>query len=386
MDNFEKTALSTNMQEELIYLIIKRLTSTINSEEAAALQAWISESKDNQRIFNEVSDIWLATYTNSTSEFNSFEALKKVKMKLNETPKESSQQKSKIFINPWLKVAAFALFLITVGGLGYYAGVAKNAPPSSFTEIEAPMGSRSRVNLPDGTKVWLNGGSNLKFSNSFNKTDRNITITGEGYFDVSHNENLPFVVNAKEIRIKVLGTAFNIKAYPDEAIETTLERGSLAIEKITENGSSIPQTVLEPNQRATYIKNLQGKHLSDIDKLAKREQDIRQNREVNSDSQEQLLISKNVETHIFTSWKDNKLVFRNEPFESLTIKLERWYGVSIKIEDAEIEKYHFNGTFEKETIQDVLKIIHYTLPIKYTFDHDQISISLDKTAWKGGLK
>lgn len=364
------------MSEELIYLIIKRLTNAIDSEEAGQLRKWIESSPDNRRIFNEVSDIWLASASNTGHDFNALDALEKVKLRLAE---KNINKTKKIFLSPLLKIAAFALVLIGIGALSYYAGVSKNKPTSDFTLIEAPMGSRTKVSLPDGSKVWLNGGSNLKFSNSFNKSDRIVTIIGEGYFDVTHNKQLPFVVNTREIRIKVLGTAFNIKAYPDDGlVETTLERGSLAIEKLTIEGNSIPQTVLEPNQRATFIKKEGEVHLSDIDKKAT--ENI--HKEPIQPVKEQLLISKKIDTQIFTSWKDDKLVFRNEPFESLTIKLERWYGVNIEIEDEEIKKYHFNGTFEKETIHDVLNIIHFTLPIKYTVNHDQISISLDKAAVK----
>lgn len=367
------------MPEELIYLIIKRLTNSIDHEEELHLQRWIENSPENRRIFDEVSDIWLSSAQNSEREFNASEAFNKIKSRLG-SPILQESKKKPLLINSLLRAAALALFLIGIGALSYYAGVSKNRPVTSdYTLIEAPMGSRSKVNLPDGTKVWLNGGSSLKFSNTFNKSDRSVTIRGEGYFDVKHNKELPFFVNTGEIRIKVLGTAFNIKAYPDEGlVETTLERGSLAIEKVGEEGGHLPQAILEPNQRATFIKKEGTVHLSDVDKKTNEETQAIIKKPV----KEQLLISKKIDTQIFTSWKDNKLVFRNEPFESLIIKLERWYGVNIEIEDEEIKKYHFNGTFEKETIQDVLKIIHFALPIQYTVIHDQISIRLDKTTSK----
>jgi ferric-dicitrate binding protein FerR (iron transport regulator) len=385
MNNFEINAHILNMSEELLYLIIKRLTNTIASDEVNTLQQWLENSAENQKIYNEVCDIWLASSRNSADNFDSFEALKKVKMRLQDY-EESKINKKKIYFSPLFKVAAFILFLLTVGTLSYYAGSSRNNSNNEITEIEAPLGSRTRVNLPDGTKVWLNGGSKIKFANSFNKTNRAVDIVGEGYFDVKRNEKLPFVVNTKEIRIKVLGTAFNIKAYPDEgAVETTLERGSLAIEKLTLNGKSIPQTVLKPNQRATFIKNEGKVHLSDIDKKANEQvtgKEKLNNSVIKEPIKEQLLISKEIDTHIFTSWKDDKLVFRNESFESLTLKLERWYGVKIMIEDEEIKNYHFNGTFEKETIHDVLNIIHFALPIKYSVLHNQITISLDQNIGK----
>ncbi|HEX3008708.1 MAG TPA: FecR domain-containing protein, partial [Bacteroidales bacterium] len=367
----------------LIYLIIKRLTNTIESEENAILKKWLESSVDNQRIYNEVSDIWLASYRNSEKEYDSFAALDKVKLRLEELKVEPNNKKKHPILFPLLRIAAVMLILIAVGMLSYRAGSQKEIPsPTDFTEIQAPLGSRTRVNLPDGTKVWLNSGSLLRFANSFNKTERSVTITGEGYFDVSHNKKLPFVVNTKEIRIKVIGTAFNIKAYPDDGlVETTLERGSLAIETVMANGKTVPKTVLEPNQRATFVKNEGKIHLSDVDKEVTK----KINNEIKTPIKEQLLISKKIDTKIFTAWKDNKLVFRNEPFESLVIKLERWYGVNIEIKDEEINNYHFNGTFEKETIQDVLNIIHFALPIQYEVAHDQVYISLDKKAGKHKL-
>jgi ferric-dicitrate binding protein FerR (iron transport regulator) len=379
MEEFGLTTTKNHMSEELIYLIIKRLSNTITSEEVVLLEKWLEKTPENRRIFNEVSDIWLASARNSENNFDSSVALEKVRLRL----EAANNNKNNLLLFQSLKrIAAIVILVISLTFIGYYAGVRNRSEPTSeITQIEAPLGSRTKINLPDGTKVWLNGGSTLRFGNSFNKTDREVAITGEGYFDVTPGKQIPFVVNTREIRIKVLGTAFNIRAYPEDgAVETTLERGSLSIETLNRKGEPVPQTILEPNQRATYIKHEGVVHLSEVDKIANEKEII--NVADREPVKEKMLISKKIDTQVFTSWKDNKLVFRNEPFESLTIKLERWYGVHINIVDEEIKKYHFNGTFEKETIHDVLNIIHYTLPIKYTVSHDQVSISIDKKAWK----
>lgn len=345
------------MPEEILDLIIRRLSKNdLGEEETIMLQQWLRESVHNQMVFNEISDIWLASAGNHPTGFDPYMALKKVQTRIQKENKKVRKKKNPIFYA--LRIAAFALVLLVIGGLSYYAGIRKGKTTTGFTEIVTPPGSRSRINLPDGTQVWLNGGSNLKFNNTFDETDRSVTFTGEAYFEVKHNAKKPFVVNAGEIIVRVMGTAFNIKAYPEEeTIETTLEQGSLSVEEINPDGKSVSRAILEPDQRAIFIKN--------------------------NTVKEQLQISKKIDSQIYTSWKDNKLVFRNEPFKSLVLKLEKWYGITIEIEDAEINDYHFNGTFENETINDVLKIIHATLPIKYTVDHDHISISLDKRAWKG---
>lgn len=374
MENVEKTEFKNLMSEEIIYLIIKRLTNTLGEAEAETLGLWLNENAENKRIFDEVFDIWTAS-SKSSSEFDAFEALKKVKQRLQST-NQADQIKKKRRLT-FIRLAASVILIVGIGALSYYVGLSRQSKSAkSITEINAPMGSRTKVTLPDGTKVWLNGGSSLRFGNLFNKADRSVVLKGEGYFDVTHKKSLPFIVNTLEIRIKVLGTAFNIKAYPEEgSVETTLERGSLAIEKMISNGGFESQTVLEPNQRATYIRKEGKVHLADIDQKLPEAQEMNSSNEI---VHEKFLISKKVDTRDFTSWKDNKLVFRNESFESLTLKLERWYGVKIEVTDEEIKNYHFNGTFEKETIQDVLKIIHITLPIKYTVNHDLVVISLDK--------
>jgi transmembrane sensor len=368
------------MPEAILYLIVKRLTYTISSEETITLNQWIGEKPSHLKLFNEVCDIWTASGNDTNKNYDSFSALDKVKQRLLQV--NSEKRTSSGILKMWVRVAAAVLLLLTVGTSFYYIGKVKTTIAPRLTEISAPLGSRTRVILPDGTKVWLNGGSTLKYSNTFNLSDRAVSILGEGYFDVTHNKNLPFTVSTSQIRIKVLGTAFNIKAYPDErSVETTLERGSLAIEKIAHNGTLIPQTILEPNQRATYFKTEDQVYLSKVAKkeLAKKEET---KAEKHASIDEQLLVSKKIDTQIFTSWKDNKLVFRNEPFESLTVKLERWYGVKINIEDEEIKNYHFNGTFEKETVQDVLNIIHYTLPVKYIVEHGVVTITRDNTIIK----
>ncbi|NJO68695.1 MAG: DUF4974 domain-containing protein [Bacteroidetes bacterium] len=300
------------------------------------MQHWISDSPENLKYFNEVCDIWTAYGEHLHNDYDPLEALDKVRNRLGGFL-ENKEKKARGLTGLWLKVAAFILALIAVGWLSYYAGNRQTGLTPEITEIESPMGSRTKVNLPDGTKVWLNGGSMLKFSSRFNKSDRIVSITGEGYFDVMHRKELPFVVNTHEIRIKVLGTTFNIKAYPDDgSIETTLERGSLSIEKMSSGGTSMPQTILAPNQRATYIK-MNGKvHLSEEDKKAT----MNNSPDPIKPLREKLLISKRIDTQVYTSWKENKLVFRNEPFESLILKLERWYGVNIIVKDDEINNYH----------------------------------------------
>jgi ferric-dicitrate binding protein FerR (iron transport regulator) len=195
-------------------------------------------------------------------------------------------------------------------------------------------------------------------------------LEGEAFFDVTKKDGKFFMVKTRGITVRVLGTAFNVKAYPNEgSIETTLVRGSLIVEQHTE-GKEVTETLLEPNQRAIYIKKEGNLILSGVENKSLKPENINKS----ENPKEEIILSKQVDTEVFTAWKDNRLIFRNEIFESLAIKLERWYGVTIDIKDDEIKKYHFNGTIVNETIQDVMEIIKYTLPISYTIEHNTITI------------
>jgi transmembrane sensor len=334
------------MNEGIFDIIIRQLKGLTNSLEEAMLANWLNESEENKRAFDEISDIWTATAKpDKRNPFDSKIAFENVKRQIGLTKRKS-------FISFWrnanfYKIAAGIIISFGLGFLVNKLLSEKQLTNSDvITQVTAPIGSKSKVVLPDGTNVWLNSGSTICYNSSFNKIKREIKLEGEAFFDVHKNKNLPFVIQtSNSLFVKVLGTAFNLKAYSSENfIETTLERGSLIVERTV--GDKIYETKLVPKQRATFNK-----------------------------VEKKMQVSIENDPTIFSAWRNNELIFRNEPFESLVIKLERWYGVSIIIKDKEIKYFHFNGTIQNESITDVMNIIKYTLPINYTLAHNQIVIS-----------
>jgi ferric-dicitrate binding protein FerR (iron transport regulator) len=358
-------------------IIINYLCGRATEEEIKELQNWLSLGEENKRTYDEIADIWNGTVRVNKQKFDAKAALGKVQLitrkKNNKVFVQSSNQaKSDKFYAYANKIAAFFIIALLIGNLILFQQY-KSITISNkniYTEIVAPVGSKSNITLPDGTQVWLNSGSKIKFGALFNKSDRNVIIEGEAYFDVIKNKKMPFLVITPDVTIRVLGTAFNVKAYPDEgSIETTLVRGSLIVEQKTD-ASKTSQTILAPNQRATFVKKSGKLYLSDIENQVLKKDKIDRIEKLKG----KVLVSKQIDTDVFTAWKDNRLVFRNESFKSLAVKLERWYGVKITIVDIEIEEYHFNGTIENETINDVMEIIKYALPINYTIQHNNIII------------
>ena len=209
----------------------------------------------------------------------------------------------------------------------------------TWHEIESPAGMRSHVVLPDGTDLWLNAESKIKYGIPFTLENRQVELSGEAFLKVVKNENAPFIVNAGTASVKVLGTQFNVKAYPeDELLEIALTEGSVEFTGTTADGKKAAATLI-PN-----------------DFLA-----------MNKTTGKFRLENKNLNNHI--SWVKNIIIFDETPMPEVAKTLERWYGVKVVVADAEINKYRFNTTFENESLFRVLELLELSSPaikIKYT--------------------
>jgi len=266
-------------------------------------------------------------------------------------------------------VFAFGLFWLTQSVLIKKTTAAKTALGDQITRVEVPLGSKSRVILPDGSVVNLNSGSTLMYSSSgFDSLNRSVFLTGEGFFNVAKDTARPFYVTTPGIKFKVLGTTFNIKAYPDENTEeATLVTGSVEIyasaDKV-DNGNPI---VLKPNQTAVFVKS--GKVIPTIDPskvLVTKKNPVK-------------LKSLNLQpastTEQIISWKENRLVFDNQKFSDLIVQIERWYDVKITVDYQELLSARFTGKFDKETIEQVLQALASVTPFNYKIKQNLITIS-----------
>ena len=276
-------------------------------------------------------------------------------------------KKEKLFFSSGI-LATIVLLIVM---LYNYEKPKKILPAEKFTqsEISTKAGSRTKILLPDGSSVWLNGGSKLVYdNNSFNKKFREVTLTGEAYFDVVKNKERPFIIHAGKIKIKVLGTAFNVKAYPGESsTETSLIRGS--IEVTMENRKE--KIMLQPNDKL-IVRN----ELPSVEKV---KANVNKAGSIVADSPATLLTHLtrgNDESSIVeTAWVENKLVFDKETFEAVAKKMERWYGVTIHIAGDKLKLQRLTGTFEKETLSEALMALQLSTPIfKYRIDHQTVNI------------
>ncbi len=244
---------------------------------------------------------------------------------------------------------------------------------SSFPhEIVAQKGSRTRTILPDGSTVWLNAGSRIVYGSEFNLANREITLYGEAYFDVLKEPQRPFIVHAGEINIKVLGTVFNVKSYPeDKTIETTLLRGLV---EITTKNAKRAAIYLHPNQKIILPQKTSALDIkSGI--IAINEKRTGKNEKNNVLSITHLDSSLKENERIETAWIYNRLQFRGDSFTELAKKLERWYNITIYFEDDRVKELTFNGSLENETIDQAFHALQTANPFNFKIRNNEIFIS-----------
>jgi len=251
----------------------------------------------------------------------------------------------------------------------------------TYNEITVPLGAKSQVTLSDGTKVWLNAGSKLRYPVNFLKSTREVYLDGEAFFDVTKTTKRLFVVKTSKLNIKVYGTQFNVKSYADEnLIQTTLVKGSVAIESI--DGSEKGTIFLKPNQSATYYKTLPNKNPTN-DLAQKKVPDIQNPKYKQaqgikrSEPIKKIVVVPEVDPLPITSWKDTRWIIVGEELGQLTVKLERRYNVKISFENESLKKYKFSGKLAEETFEQVLKIIQISAPIKFSIKGNNVVFYVD---------
>jgi len=348
--------------------IVNYLSNEFTTADSEILNRWLEKSEGNKLLFDQFSDIWLASsHNNLSKQIDSDKAWNDLQNRIN-------IRNNKTINTVWneiIRIAAVFLIALFLGGLGYYI-IDKNRELNTsplYFEYVSPLGSRSFVNLADGSKVWLNAGSTLKYQNYFGINNRELLLTGEAFFEVKKNKDLPFVVKTSEIDVIALGTKFNVKAYTEEkTIETTLIEGSVKLEsnsvKLADN------LVLKPNDKAVFTKKSQILELT-----ANQQQNVDEGQIQRA--KPKLEIFQSVEPEPIISWKDQRWVINNEELGDLAVKLERRYDVNFIFDNEVLKEYAFRGTLEDETLEQIMEAIKLSAPVKYVIDKKTVYIIAD---------
>ncbi|WP_073003494.1 FecR family protein [Mariniphaga anaerophila] len=251
-------------------------------------------------------------------------------------------EKSVALFTKWMTRVA-AVLLLPVLALYIYTITSKPDTISQLEEfsvdsleIVAPTGSKTFVQFSDGSEVYLNHGSKLKYPQKFAGETRGVVLSGEGYFKIAHNPQKPFVVKTRGVNVKAVGTTFNVYAYPDEkTIATTLVEGKVILEKKAPGITPSPIGSMVPGQHVEYNT---------------------ENGNINSTIGD-------IEKYI--SWKDGKLIFKRDSIARIASRLSRWYSVDIDVADNDAREYTYTATFTDEPLWHILDLLKNAAPIEY---------------------
>jgi len=255
----------------------------------------------------------------------------------------------------WAAIAAAATVIMIAGGYFYRRSLP--APPSQtavVADYTCKHGERKSFQLPDGTQVMMNAGSEISLNNSYGKNTRDVFLKGEAFFEVQHNTAIPFIVHTASMDVKAVGTAFNVRSYNDEGkTEAVLIRGLVEVTLKKDNNRKL---LLHPDEKVMWVEN-------------KKDDEAR----INTATSTVVKPVKKLDNGSIkeVAWLQNSLAFDDETFEEIAAQLSRWYNVDIQFATDDLKQYHFTATFKREKIEQVLNILKATRMFSYHFNGPQ---------------
>lgn len=341
------------MENNLTYYL--ELINTYFAGEASGAQmseiaGWIRAEEDHRKIFDEQKKLW--DKVNAVVVHENTDTEKEYQLILKKIHPESSSENTSVYqlnrsyttttkrsIPLWLKIAAVVLVILIPAAVTYKVLIDKKETPVILYAGE----NKISENLPDGSVVTLNAGSELSFNKNFDGSSRDVTLKGEAHFKVQHDENKPFIVACGNIRVEVLGTEFYVNSMPgSDSMEVFLLNGSVAVYY-----SDMPEIrkILKPGETAGIAKTTHN-----------------------------IIIAQNPDINLI-SWQTGKLVFDDMPLSQVAAHLEKMYKCRIIFKDSQLTKCKITATFENQPLDAVLNVLKATLNIDYTKQGKEIHIS-----------
>jgi transmembrane sensor len=261
-----------------------------------------------------------------------------------------------------------AACLLVVGSLVYfYTSIRHTGTGDGFNTVSTRPGSRSKIQLPDGTLVWLNADSRLAYRIGGTEPNREVQLTGEAYFDVARDKDHPFLIHTPSIDVRVLGTTFDVRSYGNEKkTEASLFKGSVEIVLHNDPDKKI---ILQPNEKLIV-------HNDEISVSGIKAAPAK------ADKADQPLITvgkvhfhQKDSSYVETLWMKNQLAFDNATLEEVAPQLERWYGVKVTLTDPGMKTLRFSAIFEDESLAQVMEALRLTGNFKYTIRKKEVIIT-----------
>ena len=324
-------------------LIANYLTEGLDKNALDELKTWIAASAENQQYFIRQREIWFSAVSReAASVYDKDKAFENFRNRVESQKEIQSTSRRGFSLSALWRYAAVVAIIIAVGCISYWQGEVNVKDTFADISVEAPLGSKTKLYLPDGTLVWLNAGSRMTYSQGFGVDNRKVELEGEGYFEVKRNEKIPFFVKTKDLQLQVLGTKFNFRDYPeDHEVVVSLLEGKVGLNNLLREEK---EAVLSPDERAVLNK-------------------------ANG-----LLTVESVTASNASQWTDGYLFFDEELLPDIAKKLERSYNVKIHIVDEQLAHNRFYALFNRkeQSIYNVLDIITATNQVRYKVESDSI--------------
>lgn len=324
--------------ENINQSILHFIQGNADQNEQAEVLRWMNENPENRKELLKQKDLWNAAEIDS-------DRLKELENNewLQLQNKIDTSKVKRGFFKEFVKIAAIVVLALGVGWMSHYFYTdAVSARKVEMRTVEAIKGQIKEVFLADGTHVWLNAGSQLSFPSDFTEKNREISLHGEAYFEVTSSEKNPFLVKTGNHTVKVTGTKFNICEYPeDKMIETTLVEGKVKII----SGNFFKD--LYPGEQSTFY----------------------------TETAEVLIGEKDFD--IYTAWREGRYEFRNESVDKVFQIMERWWDVDIDYSQEAFKYEYISGVLRKhKPIEQHFEVINELVPIDYQIDNDDITVTL----------
>lgn len=317
-------------------LLAKYLCNETSESEKADFELWLSKSEENRfELERHKKLLQNSDFIYQSKQYNNPAAWEKV---YSQITKDQPVELKRIKLYSLLKYAAIIILFALIGSIGYF--IINRNSASDFQQITSIKNQVDEVLLPDGTIVTLNSNTKLTFTKQFSGKTREVMVVGEAFFEVEPNPSKPFIINAGKARIRVLGTSFNVCAYPEsKTVEITVETGKVQVANFANRNEK--QVYLDPGEKATLF---------------------------NKSNLLQKSLNKNPN---YYSWKTHNLIFNESKLKEVIKCLEKTYHVKIILNENELNNLSYTAHFSTQPIDYILEVMRLTFNLKLTYENDQ---------------
>ena len=313
------------------------LKNNAGADDVRQIQEWLDSSPENPVTLTEITNIW--SITREQPEFYQPDLTYNWNILIQKINKHTTRRNSFILFTKYVAAAA-VLILVFIAGMTLSDRMVSHPKTRSYSKIISPKGNKTQIVLPDSSKVWLNSGAELWYPSDYSASNREIWMKGECYFQIEKDPDHPLVVHGTKLQVKVFGTSFNLKEDANKDLtDITLVTGKIKVLDL---------------QNETMSDMVSGQELIYSKGIAKVKQ------------------AENLEA--LTSWVNNILIFKNQPFSEVVSYLSGWYGVNIQFDRTLYDHHNYTFKVKTESLREVLELIAIITPINYTIEGDQITI------------